>query len=55
MNELNKIDSSFSRLNENKFIDFILSDSDKFDKLFIKWKGYDSQFRIDKKRYRYIK
>ena len=32
MNELNEIDSSFSTLNENKFIDLILYRSDKFDK-----------------------
>ena len=31
MNELNEIDSCFSTLNENKFIDFILYGSDKFD------------------------
>ena len=31
MNELNEIDSSFSALNENKFIDLILYGSDKFD------------------------
>ena len=31
MNELNEIDSSFSRLNENKFIDLILYGSEKFD------------------------
>ena len=31
MNELNGIDSSFSTLNENKFIDLILYGSDKFD------------------------
>ena len=31
MNELNEIDSFFSILNENKFIDLILYDSDKFD------------------------
>ena len=31
MNELNEIDSSFSTLNENKFIDLILYGSDKFD------------------------
>ena len=31
MNELNEIDSSFSTLNENKFIDLTLYDSDKFD------------------------
>ena len=31
MNELNEIDSSFSTLNENKFIDLILHGSDKFD------------------------
>ena len=30
-NELNEIDSSFSTLNENKFIDLILYGSDKFD------------------------
>ena len=29
MNELNEIDSSFSTLNENKFIDLILYGSDK--------------------------
>ena len=31
MNELNEIDSSFSTLNENKFIDLILYGSDKCD------------------------
>ena len=31
MNELNEIDSSFSTLNENKFINLILYGSDKFD------------------------
>ena len=31
MNELNKIDSSFSTLNENNFLDLILYGSDKFD------------------------
>ena len=31
MNELNEIDSSFSTLNENKFIDLILYGNDKFD------------------------
>ena len=31
MNELNEIDSFFSKLNENKFIDLILYGSDKFD------------------------
>ena len=31
MNDLNEIDSSFSTLNENKFTDFILHDSDKFE------------------------
>ena len=31
INELNEIDSSFSALNENKFIDLILYGSDKFD------------------------
>ena len=31
MNELNEIDSSFSALNENKFIDLILHGSNKFD------------------------
>ena len=31
MNKLNEIDSSFSTLNENKFIDLILYGSDKFD------------------------
>ena len=31
MNELNEIDSSFSTLNENKFIHLILYGSDKFD------------------------
>ena len=31
MNELNEIDSSFSTLNENKFIDLILYGSDKFE------------------------
>ena len=31
MDELNEIDSSFSTLNENKFIDLILYGSDKFD------------------------
>ena len=31
MNELNEFDSSFSTLNENKFIDLILYGSDKFD------------------------
>ena len=31
MNELNEIDSSFSTLNENKFIDLVLYGSDKFD------------------------
>ena len=31
MNELNEIDSSFSTLNENNFIDLILYGSDKFD------------------------
>ena len=31
MNELNEIDSSFSTLNKNKFIDLILYGSDKFD------------------------
>ena len=31
INELNKIDSSFPKLNENKFIDLILYGSDKFD------------------------
>ena len=31
MNELNEIDSSFSILNENKFIDIILYGNDKFD------------------------
>ena len=31
MNELNEIESSFSALNENKFIDLILYGSDKFD------------------------
>ena len=31
MNELNEIDSSFSALNENKFIDLILYGSDEFD------------------------
>ena len=30
MNELNKIDSCFSILNENKFTGLILYDSDKF-------------------------
>ena len=30
-NEINEIDSSFSTLNENKFIDLILYGSDKFD------------------------
>ena len=30
-NESNEIDSSFSTLNENKFIDLILYGSDKFD------------------------
>ena len=28
---LNEIDSGFSTLNENKFIDLVLYDSDKFD------------------------
>ena len=32
MNDVNEIDSSFSTLNENKFIDIILCGSDKFDK-----------------------
>ena len=31
MNELNEIDSSFSTLNENNFIDLVLYGSDKFD------------------------
>ena len=31
MDELNEIDFSFSTLNENKLIDLILYDSDKFD------------------------
>ena len=31
MNELNQIDSFFSTLNKNKFIDLILYGSDKFD------------------------
>ena len=31
MNKLNEIDSSFSTLNENKFIDLILYGSGKFD------------------------
>ena len=31
MNDLNEIDSSFSTLNDNKFIDFNLQGSDKFD------------------------
>ena len=31
MTELNEIDSSFSTLNENMFIDLILYGSDKFD------------------------
>ena len=31
LNELNEIDSSFSTLNENNFIDLILYGSDKFD------------------------
>ena len=31
MNELNEIDSSFSTLNENNFIDLILYRNDKFD------------------------
>ena len=31
MDELNEIDSCFSTLNENKFIDAILYGSDKFD------------------------
>ena len=31
MNELNEIDSSFSTLNENKFIDLLLYGSEKFD------------------------
>ena len=31
MNELNETDSSFSTMNENKFIDLILYGSDKFD------------------------
>ena len=31
MNELDEIDSSFSTLNENNFMDLILYDSDKFD------------------------
>ena len=31
MNELNEIDSSFSTLNENNFIDLILHGNDKFD------------------------
>ena len=31
MNELNEIDSSFSTLNENNFIDLVLHGSDKFD------------------------
>ena len=31
MNELNETDSSFSTLNENKFVDLILYGSDKFD------------------------
>ena len=31
MNELNEIDSSFSTLNENKFIDLLLYCSDEFD------------------------
>ena len=31
MNELNEIDSYFSTLNENKFVDLILYGSDKFD------------------------
>ena len=31
MNDLNEIDSSFSILNENKFIDLILYGSDKFN------------------------
>ena len=31
MNELNEIDSSFSTLNVNNFIDLILHGSDKFD------------------------
>ena len=31
MSDLNEMDSSFSTLNENKFIDLILYGSDKFD------------------------
>ena len=31
MNELNETDSSFSTLNENKFVDLVLYGSDKFD------------------------
>ena len=31
MNEFNEIDSSYSTLNKNKFIDLILHGSDKFD------------------------
>ena len=31
MNELNEIDTSFSTLNENNFIDLILHGSDKVD------------------------
>ena len=31
MNELNEIHSSFSSLNENKFINLVLYGSDKFD------------------------
>ena len=31
MNDLNEVDSSFSKLNENKFIDFVLCGSNKFD------------------------
>ena len=31
MNELNEIDSSFSTLSENNFIDLFLYGSDKFD------------------------
>ena len=31
MNQLNEIDSSFSTMNENKFIGLILNGTDKFD------------------------
>ena len=31
MNDLNEVDSSFSTLNENRFIDFVSCGSNKFD------------------------